>query len=258
MLMTSTLFDLAKAFDEVPHKRLLIKLKDHGIDGKVLQWIENWLKGRKQRVHVKGFASNWLPVTSGVPQGSGLGPVLFLIYVNDMDSDLHSWILKFADDTKIFNGIKDKSDCAMVQQDLNTLQNWATKWEMSFNASKCKVMHIGKQLGTGPYEYVINGQKLEVVTKEKDLGIILSNNLKVADQCAAACAKANKMLGLINRNIENKNKFIMLQLYKSLVRPHIDYCTVAWSPYYVEDKVLPEKVQRVTQMVPCRRNSTTY
>ena len=107
--------DLAKAFDKVPHKRLLLKLKDHGIDGKVLQWIENWLKGRKQMVHVKGFASNWLPVTSGVPQGSGLGPVLFLIYVNDMDSDLHSWILKFADDTKIFNGIKDKSDCAIVQ-----------------------------------------------------------------------------------------------------------------------------------------------
>jgi len=173
-LMTSTLFDLAKAFDEVPHKRLLIKLKDHGIDGKVLQWIENWLKGRKQRVHVKGLGSNWLPVTSGVPQGSGLGPVLFLIYVNDMDSDLHSWILKFADDTKIFNGIKDKSDCAMVQQDLNTLQNWATKWEMSFNAIKCKIVHIGKQLGTDPCEYVINRQKLEVVTKEKDLGIILT------------------------------------------------------------------------------------
>jgi len=79
--------DLAKAFDKVPHKKLLIKLKDHGIDGKVLQWIENWLKGRKQRVHVEGLASNWLPVISGMPQGSGLGPVFFLIYINGMDSD---------------------------------------------------------------------------------------------------------------------------------------------------------------------------
>ena len=111
--------DLAKAFDKVPHKRMLIKLKDHRSwyrwTGKVLQWIENWLKGRKQRAHVKALASNWLPVTSGVPQGSGLGPVLFLIYVNDMNSDLHSWIIKFADDTKIFNGVKDESDCAMLQ-----------------------------------------------------------------------------------------------------------------------------------------------
>jgi len=113
--------DFAKAFDKVPHQRLLRKLKAHGIHGKIFKWISAWLTDRKQRVCLQGELSGWLDVTSGVPQGSVLGPVLFLIFINDLDSGIANWILKFADDTKIYSCLKDSKDCAMLQDDLDML-----------------------------------------------------------------------------------------------------------------------------------------
>ena len=117
--------DFAKAFDKVPHKRLALKLVCHGIAGKVLAWIVEWLRDRAQRVCINGIKSSWLEVLSGVPQGSILGPIIFLIYINDLDNGITNWILKFADNTKIFSAVRSDTDCAKLQEDLNTLLQWS-------------------------------------------------------------------------------------------------------------------------------------
>jgi len=241
--------DFAKAFDKVPHQRLLLKLKLHGICDKLLHWISNWLTNRKQRVCIGGTYSSWQFVLSGVPQGSVLGPILFLIYINDIDCGICNWILKFADDTKMFGPICNKVDYMNFQKDLNRLFDWSKNWQMSFNIDKCKVMHLGRT--NKVYDYYLDGQPLSEVKEEKDLGIVISKDLKVSRQCSTAYSKANRVLGIINRTFVNKHSDIMLKLYKSTVRPHLEYCTAAWSPHYKKDKELLEKIQRrFTRMIP--------
>ena len=122
--------DFQKAFDKVPHQRLLIKLKSHGMGESVVNWVRDWLSGRKQRVVVEGEESSWRPVISGVPQGSVLGPILFLIYINDLENEIGSNILKFADDTKMFRRVESQEDRHQLQSDLNKLLKWAEKWQM--------------------------------------------------------------------------------------------------------------------------------
>ena len=229
------------------------KLSSHGIDGEVKNWIECWLSGRVQRVGLNGTVSSWKPVASGVPQGSVLGPVLFLIYINDLEEDVSNWLLKFADDTKLFGEVNNSLDAGIMQADLDRMCQWSREWQMMFNVEKCKVMHIGKR--STKQDYKMNGKILEAVEKEKDLGILISHDLKVSLQCRQACNKANRMLGVINRTITYKNKKILLNLYKSLVRPHLEFSVVAWSPHYCKDKDLVEKVQhRFTRMIPELKN----
>jgi len=241
--------DFAKAFDKVPHQRLLVKMRSLGIGGVVLRWIEQWLKDRRQRVGFRGKWSGWGEVLSGVPQGSVLGPVLFLIFIDDIDEGLRSSILKFADDTKIYGVVNSWEDRERLQKDLNRLVEWASRWQMKFNEEKCNVMHLGREnMG---WNYVMNGKRLKVVEEEKDLGVLLTRDMKVSVQCGGAYAKANKMLGLIRRVIVNKRKDIMLRLYKSLVRPRLEYCTAVWSPHYSKDRELIERIQhRFTKMIP--------
>ena len=165
--------DFARAFDKVPHERLMLKLKAHGIDGHVARWISDWLSSltnRLQRVFVSGATSGWRRVISGVPQGSVRGPLLFLIFINDLDLGLLNTILKFADDTKIFGKVWTLSDRLQLQTDLDNLCTWADNWQVTFNVSKCKVMHIGSR--NANYSYSMNRQLLDEVTEHKDLGII--------------------------------------------------------------------------------------
>jgi len=235
--------DFAKAFDKVQHQRLLDKLLGHGIYGKVFRWIEPWPSNRCQRVCIQGKFSDWIPVISGVPQGSVLGPILFLIFINDMDKDLGSHIIKFADDsdTKVFCGISEVQDCEILQKDLASLQKWTEDWLMQFNVEKCKVMHIGRH--NPEFRYTLLDKQLETVNEEKDLGVLISDDLKPSAHCIHSYTKANRMLGLINRTFSIKQPSILLRLYKSLVRPHLEYCSPAWSPKYVKDKELLERVQ---------------
>ena len=160
--------DFQKAFDKVPHKRLLDKVLSHGISGSIHNWIKDWLSNRKQRVVINGASSPWLSVKSGVPQGSVLGPVLFLIYVNDLDDGLTCKVSKFADDTKISSKVITTQEKEALQSDLDRLSSWANKWQMKFNVSKCKVLHIGTN--NDQVQYEMNGHILESVNKEKDLG----------------------------------------------------------------------------------------
>ena len=129
---------------------------------------------------------------SGVPQGSVLGQILFLIFINDLDSGVMSWILKFADDTKIYRKIGTSEDRQILQQDLDRLVRWADEWQMQFNEKKCKSMHIGKD--NTHYSYTMNGHTIESTDQEKDLGVIISSDMKALGQCNYAYAKANKML----------------------------------------------------------------
>jgi len=185
----------------------------------------------------------------GVPQGSVLGPLLFLIYINDLDDDIVNSILKFADDTKLFGPVSDLAQHHQLQDDLKTLLQWSKEWQMLFHVDKCKVMHFGHN--NLKMDYSLDNKTLQKVQQEKDLGVIISDDMKSSHQCIQAYLKANKMLGVINRAIVYKSKEVMLSLYKTLVRPHLEYCTVAWSPHYVKDKVLLERVQRrFTRMVP--------
>ena len=155
-------------FLEVPHQRLLLKLKAHGIGNGMVNWIEKWLIDRRQRVVVDGEVSNWKAVLSGVPQGSVLGPILFLIYINDLDDDITSKVLKFADDTKVFRKIKSDADRQHLQDDLNKLIEWSEKWQMLFNFGKCKCLHTGH--GNEDAQYTMGDTVLNTTLKEKDLG----------------------------------------------------------------------------------------
>ena len=234
--------DFAKAFDKVPHKRLIKKLEAHGISGKISKWISTWLSNRKQRVQLNGFMSDWIDAISGVPQGSVLGPILFLIFINDIDNDLNCKISKFADDTKIARKICTDADAKLLNQDLQLLVNWSDRWQMEFNKDKCVVMHIGATNNKHPY--IMGNKILNSTNMERDLGVLIESNCKVSEQCIKAVKKANSMLGLINRKIKYKSKDVITRLYKALVRPHLEYCIQAWNPYLQKDIHLLEGVQR--------------
>lgn len=243
--------DFSKAFDKVSHKMLVEKLKLYGIIGQVNEWIEDWLKDRMQRVQINGERSNWISVRSGVPQGSVLGPLLFLIYVDDMEDRIrnNSRVWKFADDTKIAAPVNDYVGGIGLQKNLDKLMVWASEWNMTFNIDKCKVMHLGAN--NINFSYEMRGNWLNKVTQEKDLGIIVENNLKPSKQCIEARNRANKILGAINRNVVYKSKEVVSKLYTSLVRPHLEYCIQAWSPYYIQDLGMLERVQRrATKLIP--------
>jgi len=234
--------DFSKAFDKVPHKRLAIKLEAHGIGGEVLAWIRSWLNGRKQRVVLHGEKSNWSDVCSGVPQGSVLGPLLFTVFINDLDDDIKSLIKKFADDTKLMGRVKSTEEVNIIKEDLANLDRWSDLWQMKFNVDKCKVMHLGKQ--NYEVKYQIKGTDLIVVKEEKDLGVIFDDTFKVGTQSLKAAKKGNQILGMIKRTFTCRNKKVVLNLYKSLVRPHLEYCVQAWRPHLKKDINCLEKVQR--------------
>ena len=159
--------DFQKAFDKVPHQRLISKLKSHGMGNSIINWIEQWLKDRRQRVVVDGEVSSWKSVLSGVPQGSVLGPILFLVYINDLEEGITGKILKFADDTKLFRKVKEIGDKQNVQDDIDKLVKWSEKWQMLFNFGKCKCLHTGS--GNTGMNYEMGGTILSKTVKEKDL-----------------------------------------------------------------------------------------
>ena len=200
----------------------MVKLEAIGIKGMVLNWVREWLRDRSQRVVINGEESSWIKVTSGVPQGSVLGPVLFLVFINDLDSNIFSKILKFADDAKIVQEVHNVEGRDKLREDLSRLFKWSEEWQMNFNLDKCKIMHIGNKNKVFD-EYAIGGHMLEKVEEEKDLGVIINDKFKVDKQCAMVAKKANQVLGLIYRTFTCKSKIIMIKLYESLVRLHLDY-----------------------------------
>ena len=237
--------DFSKAFDKVPHVRLMLKVRAHGILGKVANWIEEWLRNRKQRVVLNGKESDWADVLSGVPQGSVLGPILFLIYINDIDNAVDcatTFMKKFADDTKLASVVDDSDQCQKMQDQIDSLMRWAEIWQMSFNLDKCVVMRLGHR--NSRYEYHMNGTPMKVTSCERDIGVYMHESLKPSAHIAEAVKKANKALGVLLRCLTFRDKFHFIHLYKTYVRCHLEYAVQAWNPWLKQDIENIESVQR--------------
>ena len=182
-------------------------------------------------------------------QGSVLEPILFLDYINDVEEGVTGKILKFADDTKLFTKTKEIGGKKNVQDDIDKLVKWSEKWQMLFNFGKCKCLHIGP--GNTSMNYEMGGTILCITVK----GVTMNANMNVSEQCRIAASKGNQVLGMIRRNITEKDKTLIVPLYKAIVRPHLEYCIQAWSPYLRKDIDMLEKIQRrATKLIPGLRD----
>ena len=236
--------DFSKAFDKVCHKKLLSKLQACGIRGENLSWIEGFLFGRSQKVVMDGEESISCDVLSGVPQGSVLGPVLFLIYINDIVSDIDSKINLFADDCALYRVITSTKDALILQKDLDKLFRWSCDCDMDFNVTKCFSMTVTSKRNIIANEYYISDDPIEKVQSYKYLGVYICNDLRWNKTVDLVVGKANRSLGLLRRNFSSCSQQIREKLYFALVRPHLEYACEVWSPHTAELKHRIEAVQR--------------
>ena len=172
------LLDFSKAFDKVAHEKLLSKLNFYAIRGNILNWIKDFLDNRTQSFILNGTNSDHIAVSSGVPQGSVLGPILFLTYINDLPEQVRSRVWLFADDTAMYLALDKHADSEILQKDLEILENWEKLWDMSFNPSKCQVLHVTRRKAHLQTKYHLHGCVLESVPSAKYLGVTISEDLK--------------------------------------------------------------------------------
>lgn len=241
--------DFSKAFDSVPHSYLLLKLKNQfGVEGTNLLWFQSYLSDRLQRVVLSGIESEWVSVTSGVPQGSIIGPSLFIMYVNDIPSHIRSSnCLLYADDVKIFKNVSSLHDCIELQNDLSSFENWCFQWKLSLNLDKCCHLNFSlKRKFNITFNYVLNGRLLDCVKNVKDLGVYFSWNLNFSHHIVVTTNKAYRMMGFIKRTMKSSKDIAVFKLlYNSYVRSNLDYCSQVWSP---EARYLTNKIERIQKM----------
>ena len=252
--------DFAKAFDKVPHGRLMDVLEHYGIKGQILRWIKEFLKNRQMRVCLQGHSSEWMRVTSGVPQGSVIGPVLFVIYINSLPDVTHdSQVFLFADDTKIFKQIisPEAESQQQLQSDLQRMHRWTQDSLLRFNADKCCTMTLSRKKKQEYRTYLLGDQQMRVVETEKDLGVVLDSQLYFENHMLEKIKKANSVMGVIRRSYTYLEDKTFLLLYKALVRPHLEYCNQVWCPRLQKHTNIIENVQRrATRMIPGMRDKT--
>jgi Reverse transcriptase (RNA-dependent DNA polymerase)/Endonuclease-reverse transcriptase len=246
--------DFEKAFDKVPHNKLLFKLEHYGIRGDLLLWIGSFLKNRTYRVRANGVYSESHKVESGVPQGSVLGPLLFLVYISDLVTNIKTNISFFADDTKLYcNPLLAADD---LKLDLIAIEDWTTNWQMSLNVRKCTVLHIGQN--NPKYRYQLESNSLKSVNCQKDLGVYITADLKWETHIATIVKRANKCLFLVQKTFANHSTKMILKIYKSHIRPIIEYAHCVWNPYFVKDIELLERFQRKVTRIPPELKDFTY
>ena len=199
----------------------MVKVNAHGIQGDAARWIRNWIAGRRQRVCVHQSYSNWAPVTSGVPQGSVLGLLLFLIYINDLDTNIVSKMSKFADDTKLWKRARNPDDIVELQEDINKHVEWANKWQMGFNVDN--VLWYTSDTTTMQSNYNMSNQQMPRSDQQWDLGIIITKDLMFQKQTEKSC-KTKRVLGFIARNCRYKNKELI---------PHLEHAVQFWSTHVI-------------------------
>ena len=209
--------DFSKAFDKVPHHRLAMKLHHYGVRGNTLMWIKSFLANRSQQVVVDGESSKPAPVTSGVPQGTVLGPLLFLVYINDLPKEVNSTSRLFEDDCLLYRIIRSEADTIKLQEDLDRLQMWEKNWLMSFNPDKCEVIRITNKRKTINAQYSIHGQVLQMTDKAKYLGITIDSKISWGPHINNITKKATNTLAFLRKNISSCPKNIRETSYKSLV-----------------------------------------
>ena len=235
------ILDFSKAFDMVPHKLLLHKLERYGIRGPLLMWLNHFLTKRSMRVVVDGEYSKDADVLSGVPQGTVLGPILFLVHINDLPECVSSSVRLFADDYLLYRIIKSHQDHLALQNDLKSLENWATKWGMKCNASKCYVLPVKKKT---VYMYQLDNTFLQEVSNNPYLGLNISDDLTWNYHINAMCKKASSTLGFLKRNLKMCPKETRLSAYISLVRSTLEYGAVIWDPFTQNEIDKIERLQR--------------
>ena len=242
--------DFAKAFDKCETNVLLHTLKECGVTGRVGLWLAAFLdpSSRKQAVGVEGRISSLVPVVSGVPQGTVLGPVLFLVHIRGISSNLSPGTnsSSFADDTRIWRGVKTEEDCVHLQSDLQSVYGWASQVNMMFNSSKFEWIRYAADPDMAPtFQY--RGPDLSSIEKKdnlRDLGVRLSSDLSFTLQIEKAVSSASQMVGWGLRTFRGRSSYLLLTLFKSLVQPHLDYCSQLWSPSNQGDINKIEKVQK--------------
>ena len=222
--------DFKKAFSLASHDHLLAKLANCGPDVTTIRWLGNWLPRRTQRVVVNGSQSSWCAVTSGVPQGSVLGPILFNIFISDVDTGVRRELAKFANDTKLWSKASTPEDRAVIQADRDRLMKWADENLMAFNTEKCKTLHLGRKNLQHPYR--LGSATLDSTTEERDLGVMSDHKMNMSLQRNAAASKVTQMLACIHRCFSNKSWDMILPLYSALVRPQLEYCIQFWAPQF--------------------------
>ena len=247
--------DFMKAFDTVPHHRLINVLEYYGIDDPILSWIKDFLTDRRQKVVINGVASKWHQVTSGIPQGSVLGPVLFVVYINTMVEESGvSDVYLYADDTKIFNEIHCQQDIDDLQQDLNRLFNWTKESLLKFHPDKCVSMRIGTKPDLRA-EYSMDDKILSSSTEEKDLGVFIDSKLSFDKHISTKVTKATTLVNLIRRSFEYLDKGMFKMLFTSIVRPHLEYANSVWNPHLQKHITALENVQRrASKLIPGMRD----
>ena len=203
--------NFSKAFDKVPHARLYQKLSHYGIRGPMLSWLQAFLTNRSQCVVVDNMKSHATPVLSGVPQGTVLAPLLFLVYINDLPSCVHNNV-----DVLLYSHIHSKDDCISLQQDLNALEEWSQKWQMSFNPTKCEFLHITNRKSPVIHTYYIATSPIKEVTSTKYLGVLIDNKLTWNDHIKSITHKAAQVNGFLYRNLRQCPPHIQAMCYKSM------------------------------------------
>ena len=267
------ILDFLKAFDKVPHRRLLYKLDYYGIRGSTHKWITSWLSVRFQKVVLDGQASDPVPVISEVPQGLVLGPVLFFILsmiFQKMSGHLFAF---FADECVLYRSIESPMDCQILQDDLNKLAQWETDWQMKFNVAKCHSMRMTRHppdkhiqfdytlhplvrcchFGVSPINYSDSEQRLEQVQSAKYLGLTITDDLDWGQHISEISAKATKTMGFLQRDLAFAPRHTKEVAYNTLVRPKLEYAAPIWHPYHESQIGQVEKVQRTAARWTCRR-----
>jgi len=238
--------DFAKAFDKVDHGIVLHKLRALGITGRLAIWIHSFLHERKQIISVNGTLSPESSVISGVPQGSVLGPILFIILINDINRDIaHSEVSSFADDTRVSKEIHTIQDSELLQSDLEKIYQWANSNNLCFNSSKFERICYTSNNPIPEYSYTTeDGSEIKKTAHLRDLGVIMSDSATFAEHIYTIAASGRNQLGWILRTFQSRDKSLLLTLWKSLVVPILEYCCQVWSPWQLGEIQALEAIQR--------------
>ncbi|BHF74038.1 hypothetical protein SprV_0401712200 [Sparganum proliferum] len=250
--------DFKKAFDSVPHQQLLYKLSRTGIRGNLLRWIQSFLIGRSQIVHVGDRQSAEVAVESGVPQGSVLGPTLFIIYVNDCVSELNCDVAMFADDVKLWSVIRTEFDEERLQADLTRLEKWSQDWLLPFNVTKCNVLRVGRTRSLSRRVYHLNGVPLQEVDAQKDLDVWVTASLKPSLHCSKVAKSAMSVLYLVKRSFSTFDEDCFVKVFRTFIRPQLEFAIQAWKPWTSKDLSILEKVQRRATKLVSGQGSLPY
>jgi hypothetical protein len=230
----------------VTYKRLLYKIHFYGIRNSAHSWIVDFLEDRTQQVLLEGVKSNSAPVQSDVPQGSVLGPLLFLLFINDLPEVVseQSSVRLFVSDRALYRSIKCAEDAAQLQEDLRRLQSWEREWMMEFHPKKCQVLNITTKRNRIRHPYNIHEHTLEVVDSAKYLGVHIHKNMRWNHHIDQVARKANNTLAFLLRNLHHCPRSTKSQRYLTLVRPIAEYASTIWNPHTKENINMIELIQR--------------